>query len=157
MKKIAFAVLLSALAAPAFAEGMYAGVNLGQSDADGFSANSFSILGGYTIDKTLAAEVAYVDLGSDSSVDVSALSVSAVGSYPINDQVSVLGRLGIASTKVEVSVPGFSGSESKTALTYGIGGQYNVSSTVGVRVGYDIYKAEGDDVSNLSIGAVMKF
>lgn len=173
MKKIAIALMLSTVAvAPAFAEQMYVGVNLGQNKYDFAGAGitgttkdtstAFGILGGYSFNKNIAVEVAYTSLGS---VDVvpgvtvkgSAMSVSGVGSYPFNDQFSLFAKLGIAQTKIESTG---SASETKSGATFGIGGQYNVSSTIGIRVGYDRYKVGKNpsiDTSVMSVGGVFGF
>lgn len=168
MKKIAIAVLLSAfVAAPAVAADtpFYAGVNVGSAEIDstGFSSTtSFGLLGGYTFNENVAAEVAYTnfgtkDLGFGFSYKSSALSISGVGSYPINEQFSVFAKLGFASTTLELT--GFP-SESKSDLTYGFGGQFNVNKQIGIRLGYDVYKVgSGTSVDQkvASVGAVFKF
>lgn len=165
MKKIAIVVLLSAVvAAPAVAAGMYAGVSAGSAkiNISGYdSTTSFSLLGGYTFNENIAAEVAYSNFGSKDyplgvTAKSSAVSLSAVGSYPINEQFSLFGKLGLASTTFDVAGV----SESKSDLTYGIGAQYNVNKQIGIRVGYDIYKvgsATSYDQSVTSLGGVFKF
>jgi len=165
MKKIAFAVLLSAVvAAPAVAADMYLGVNIGSAKIDwpGTSTTtSFALLGGYTFNQYFAAEVAYTDFGSHdyagTNVKSSALSASGVGSYPINEQFSVFAKLGFASTTLDPS--GFA-SESDSDMTYGIGGQFNVNKQVGIRLGYDVYKvgtSPSADEKVTSIGGIFKF
>lgn len=167
MKKIAIAVLLSAIAAPAFAEGMYVGVNLGQNKYDDSTmtkttSNAVGVLGGYTFSKNFAAEAAYISLGSlelspGFTVKTTALSLSGVGSFPISDQFSLFAKLGLAQTKADItSLP----SETKSGATFGIGGQYNVTSAIGIRLGYDRYKVgeqNSIDANITSIGGVFKF
>ncbi len=174
MKKIAIAVLLSAIAAPVFAEGMYAGVNLGQNKYD-FAGAGISgaakdtstvvgILGGYAINKNFAAEAAYtslgsVDVGGGNTVKSSVLSLSGVGSFPINDQFSLFAKVGLAQSKVEATGQA---SKTKSGTTFGIGGQYNVTSAIGIRVGYDKYKVGANpsidiNTSVMSVGGVFKF
>jgi len=69
----------------------------------------------------------------------------------------VFAKLGIASTTSEAT--GFS-STSKSDLTYGIGGQFNVNKQVGIRLGYDVYKLSDSvvtvDQKNTSIGVVVQ-
>ena len=168
MKNIAIAVLLSAfIVAPAFAADtpFYAGINVGSAkiDSTGFSTTtSFSLLGGYTFNENVAAEVAYTNFGSKDigfgfTYKSSAFSISGVGSYPINEQFSVFAKLGFASTTLELTAfP----SESKSDLTYGFGGQFNVDKQIGIRVGYDVYKVGSPtsvDQKVTSVGAVFKF
>ena len=104
MKKIAIAILLSGfVAAPAVAAGGYVGVNAGSAKIDltGFdSTTSFGVFGGYAFNENFAAEVAYTNFGSKDypaagvmGVKSHAYSVSAVGSWPINEQFSLFGKL----------------------------------------------------------------
>lgn len=165
MKKIAITLLLSAfVAVPAVAADMYVGVNVGSAkiDSPGFdTTTSFALLGGYTFNENFAAEVAYSNFGSKDigfglTYKSSALSLSGVGSLPLNEQFSVFGKLGIASTTLELT--GFP-SESKSDLTYGFGGQFNVNKQIGIRLGYDVYKVgSGSSVDQkvTSIGGVFK-
>lgn len=166
MKKIAIVALLSAFAAaPAVAADMYVGVKAGsvsnKVNSINESTSSFGISGGYTINPNFAVEVGYTDLGSMASgiVTITALEFSAVGSYPINEQFSVFGKLGMANTAEKAL--GLTGN--RTAATYGLGGQFNVSPTVGVRLGWEHY-GFGDgttffqgDSSLVSLGGVFKF
>lgn len=176
MKKIAIAVLLSAfVAAPAVAAGMYAGVKLGSvnygySNVTNNSQAGFGLLGGYAVNENFAVEVEYNSLGgfdsTSGTIKGSSFGVSGVGSYPINEQFSLFGKLGIASTSLkDTAKPGWVGGPftyNKTGLTVGFGGQYNLSPVVGIRVGYDSYPV-GDSVSGTStagilyVGGVFKF
>jgi len=168
MKKniLAFAIL-AAIAAPALAAdtGLYAGVKLGSANKSvpGVSEtnSAFGFFGGYTINPNFAVEVGYTDLGTVALgiVKFTALDVSAVGTYPINDQFSVYGKLGLASTKEEaVSI-----SASRSDVTYGLGGQFNVNQSIGIRLGYDHYGFGDDviytkgDISLYSVAGVFKF
>lgn len=173
MKKIALAVLLSAVAAPAFAEGMYAGIIAGQTKYDfagaGItgaakdSATAVGILGGYSINENFAAELAYNNLGDVEiapgfSVKASAMSLCAVGSFAISPEFSLFAKLGAAQTKVE---PTGQASETWSGATFGIGGQYAVTPGVGIRVGYDKFKVGATDpridTGVTSIGGIFKF
>ncbi len=166
MKKIAIVALLSAFAAaPAVAADMYVGIKAGSANKKvntvSESSSSFGISAGYTINPNFALEAGYTDLGSVASGTISfkAFGVSAVGSYPINEQISVFVTLGMAST----TETGFGLEGKRTAATYGLGAQYNVSPTVGVRLGWEQHSfgdgsifAQGDS-SLVSVGAVLKF
>ena len=167
MKKIAIAVLLSAfVAAPAFAADMYVGVKLGsaKNEVSGIteSSSAFGVFGGYTIIQNLAVEVGYTDLGSMAAgiIKLSTLELSAVGSVPINEQFSIFGKLGMANTAEK----GSGLTVNRSVATIGLGGQYKVAPTFGIRIGWDVY-GFGDDntifktgASNLlSISGVFKF
>lgn len=167
MKKIAAVALLSALvSAPVAALDMYIGASAGsaQIDVTGLdSSRTFSVLGGYSINSNFAAEVAFVNFGSADNVvsgaivKSSALSVSGVGSYPINNMFSLIGKMGVALTKLEVTG---SDSASKTGLAFGVGAQYNLNNRIGIRAGYDVYNIGGvitDDENVTSVGAIFSF
>ncbi len=187
-KKVLLAAMLGAtvMAVPAVSmaqargeTGWYAGITLGQSevksvDCAGFSCDTkdtaFRVLGGYQINRNFAAELGYHDLGK---VKVSAPGVSfdiksnawelvGVGAYPLANQFSVYGKLGFYRGEVKVSG---GGKDTNTDLTYGIGGQYDLSREVGIRAEWQRYgKIGGDsstggtsDVDVLSIGAIWRF
>ncbi len=166
MKKIALAVLLSSfVAAPAFAANdLYAGIKVGSANkkvpGTSESSTAVGVFGGYTINPNFAVEVGYTDLGKvQSTISFTSFDVSALGSWPINQQFSLYGKVGLASTKEEA----FGLSVTRSAPTYGLGGQYNVTPTVGIRLGWDRHSF-GDDViwrkgdSDLvSVAGVFKF
>jgi len=166
MKKIIMAMLLSAfVAAPAVAADapFYAGVKLGSASNSITSETSsgFGVFGGYTFNPYLAVEGGYTSLGSVGSglISLNALEISAVGSFPINEQFFLFGKLGMAST----TESGLGLSATRAAATFGFGGQYNISPTTGIRFGWDQYRF-GDDIifvkgdsSVISVGAVLKF
>ena len=168
VKKFILAILLSAfIAAPAFAADAryYAGLKVGSvtNSVPGTSesSTSFGVFGGYTINPNFAVELGYTDLGSvvSGTITFSSLELSAVGTYPINDQWSLYGKLGMAST----TETGLGSSVSRSDVTYGIGGNYKLNPTTDLRFGLDRY-GFGDDVtfvkgdsSSISVGAVFKF
>jgi OOP family OmpA-OmpF porin len=168
LKKIVMAILLSVfVVAPAVAAEtpFYIGVKIGSATESvtgaSESSSAFGVLGGYAINPNFAVEAGYTDLGAVQSrtVKFTAFDVSAVGFFPISQQISLYGKLGMASTKEDGG--GYSGTRS--AVTFGLGGQFSVNQNVGVRLGYDRYSF-GDGVnfyrgnSNLiSVGALFKF
>lgn len=173
MKKIAIAVLLSAfVATPAVAADMYVGARVGQAKTsidgatlDKDSPTAYGVFVGHTFSPNFAVEAEYLSLGEigggGGTAESSGFSVSGVGSFPIDEQFSLFGKLGYAMITSEFSG---GGTDSKSnALTYGLGGQYNVSPTAGIRLGWDNYKFndttngfEGD-ASLISVGGVFKF
>jgi len=164
MKKIAIATLLTAFfAAPAVAAEAYIGINAGQNKMDfsGVKASTaIGVFGGYSFNEYIAGELAYVDFGSadvdgGGSVKGYATSIAAVGSWPLAKEFSLFAKLGYASTEVKDGT-----SESKSDVTYGIGGQYNATSNIGIRLGYDNYRV-GDtttkDSALTTLGVLYKF
>jgi OOP family OmpA-OmpF porin len=191
--KAAFAVLglASAMtfAVPSFAQdqGWYAGLTLGQSkqdDAcDGISGTGVScddkdttwrILGGYQLNKHLAVELGYTDLGevsasagtASATIEATVWEVVAVGSWPFTPNFSAYGKLGLyrGETDFSTNIPGFGNeSESNTDMTYGIGVRFDFTKNLGVRAEYQIYKDIGGgnigegDVEVMSVGVIWKF
>lgn len=156
MKKIAVAVLLSAVvAAPVFAadEGFYAGITLGNGKPNvtptalAVSKSSSFIYGGlagYQYNRNLAVEVQFTGVGKATDVagntaKADALSLTAVGLLPLNESFELLGKLGVASAKTTTSAGATNLGASRTGLTYGIGAQYNVTKNLGLRLVWDRY------------------
>jgi len=127
---------------------------------------TWNIAIGYRFNRTWAAELGYANLGeynvrysdtlglgiSDSmNYDVTALKLAGVGTFPVGQSFSLLGKLGLARTTAENSET-FSGlgtgasqtfKKSKTRLFWGIGAQYDFSQKVGIRVEYEDYGKVG--------------
>lgn len=175
MKKIAIAFVLSvAVAAPAFASGPYVGVRAGQAKASydnatltTDSATGLGVFGGFAFNPNIAVEAEYLSLGEVKgggfTAKSSGFSVGAVGSFPINEQFSLFGKLGYAMLVTKVTPAGVTPDLKGNAITYGLGGQYNVSPSVGIRLGWDSYKLDDSSQnfkgknSMISVGGVFKF
>lgn len=72
-------------------------------------------------------------------------------------------KLGIASTKEEADLFGITLSATRTAPTFGLGGQFNINQSVGIRLGWDRHSfgdnvvwTEGDS-DLISVAGVFKF
>ena len=177
MKKIALAVLLSTLVAvPAVASDMYVGVRAGKATTSidntpltDDSATGYGVFGGYSFSPMFAVEGEYLSMGevkdsSISGVESSGFSLSGVGSFPIGEEFSLFGKLGYAKITSKGTGTNAGGTDAKSSgVTYGLGGQYNVNSSVGIRAGWDKYKLDDatigikGDVSLISVGGVFKF
>ncbi|MEO8343145.1 MAG: porin family protein [Gallionella sp.] len=180
-KKIAIAVLLSAVASAATAADMmderhmYVGIRAGSANTSfdnavlgSGSATGWGVFVGHIISPYAAVEAEYLNLGeiknNTNSTKSTGFDLAVLGSYPFNEQFSLFGKLGYAMI---TGKPGgsFAGSDTKNrAFTYGLGGQFNVNSTVGVRLAWDKYRFNdsnggyGNGDANLySIGGVFKF
>lgn len=164
MKKILAVALLSAVAAPAMAEsidlsGFYAGLTLGQGNAN-FTAPAagyvienpknkpvYGAFGGYRYNSNLAVELAYTGVSylySTAPAGIRYLSkqivfsVAAVGTYPINDSFSLLGKLGVARSSSENNAVAEQNT-SRVAPTFGIGAEYKFTPNVAARLTVDSY------------------
>jgi hypothetical protein len=132
--------------------GFYVGAEVGQTSVDSEDDIGFKILGGYRFHPNIAAEVGYGMLYDKDDVEVTALEFVAVGMFPIANQFSILGKLGLAN--VEVDTP--FGSEDKTELTWGIGVQFDINRNLGVRALFQRYETD-ESVDVFGIGVTYKF
>jgi OmpA-OmpF porin, OOP family len=189
-KKLLVAGVLGAaatLAAPAaFAQARmsqadtawYAGGSFGQSEGKCDIAGcdekdtAWKIFGGYQIDRTWSVELGYSNLGEISApglkVETTAWDLVGVGTFPLANQFSFYGKLGLYRGEMDVSstLPGGSGSGTSTGLTFAVGVQYDFTRNVGVRAewqGYNKVEAPNSAITGetnldvLSVGVVYKF
>jgi len=165
MKSIKSLLAVAALtvAGSAFAQqpslsSVYVGGTLGQSEfKDGCNGVSdcdkkdtaWRILGGYQFHRNIAAELGYGLMYDKSGVEVKALEAVAVGMFPIANQFSIIGKLGLANIDVN---PG----DDKTELTWGLGVQYDFSRNLGVRALWQRYETD-EAIDFLAVGVTWKF
>ena len=139
---------------------------------------------GYKFTPNWAIEGGYVDLGklnynatytgppagnASGEVKAHGWNVAGVGTYPLNNQFSLFGKLGVIDAKIEGSLNdtnGNGGSISKTKVktNWGLGANYNVSKQWGLRAEWERFSKLGDsnsigesDVDLLSVGLVYNF
>ncbi|MES1982366.1 MAG: outer membrane beta-barrel protein [Pseudomonadota bacterium] len=158
MKKLIAIALLSATAIPAYAavgDGtFYVGADVGQAKASGnvttgandTSNTAYGLSVGYQFNRNWAAELGYTDFGTldygaaagGGNSKTNAVSLSALGIWPLDNGFSLLGKLGVAGTSVDYS-PALGGGSTnrRTGAVVGLGGQYNFTTAFGVRVAYD--------------------
>jgi OmpA-OmpF porin, OOP family len=165
--------LAGAVAAQPSLSSVYVGGTIGQAEyKDGCAGLSdcdekdtaWRILGGYQFNRYFAAELGYHDLGEASAsagaVEGTAWELVGIGAYPIIDKLSVYGKLGVYRGELE----GLGAEETNSDLTYGVGLQYDVLRTVGIRGEWQRYNKMGGgsfggetDVDVLSVGVVYRF
>ena len=187
-KNIAIAVLLSAVVVPAAVASdmmderhmddrhMYVGIRAGSANTSfdnavlgSGSPTGWGVFIGHIISPYAAVEAEYLNLGeiknNTNSTKSTGFDLAVLGSYPFNEQFSLFGKLGYAmiTGKPGGSCTGCVDAKNR-ALTYGLGGQFNVNPTVGIRLAWDKYKFNdnnggyGNGDANLySIGGVFKF
>lgn len=194
MKKAVAAVLLltaavtSAAPARAAEKGFYIGANAGFTrtsaisgiDPSKVTGGLFSLLGGYQFNKYLAGEIQYAYLGKAEYTDLTfnsnggsastrthSFSVNAVGTWPIQDEFSLYGKLGLAVNRTSISNfdVQYTG-KMRFMPTVGLGVQYDVIPAVGLRMGWDRYDGafENGAGANMhfhknawSLGAIYRF
>jgi OOP family OmpA-OmpF porin len=148
--------------------GSFTGVSCDDKDT------AFKIFGGYQFNKNIAAEVGYTDLGKakasgagvTAEQKATAWELSALGSFPVWQQLSILGRLGLYYGEGKVDAPGVSGKKNTTDLTYGLGVGYDFTRNLGVRgewqryakVKFEAGGTSGDaDVDVLGVSVLWRF
>lgn len=179
--------LAGSLAATQASAQAFVGGSFGQSDIDeeittglidsgtvDGKDTGWKIFGGYMFNRHFGVELAYVNLGEVSysgtfggapvtggKVEVTGFNIAALGSYPISEQFSVFGKLGLFMWDAEASdttggVP-FSDTADGTDISLGIGISYNFTRNLALRAEYEMFKPDVADANLLSIGAVWKF
>jgi opacity protein-like surface antigen len=133
--------------------GFYIGGDVGNADFGNDDDTSIKILGGYQINRNFAAEVGYSQLFDKGGAEVTAFELVGVGMYPLGNQFSLLGKLGLARINVDTAA----GSRDKTELTFGVGVQYDLNPKFGLRGQWQRYDTDPDSVDVLSIGVIYKF
>jgi long-subunit fatty acid transport protein len=80
--------------------------------------------------------------------------LSLVGSYPLNAQFDVYGRLGYNNLRAEAKAGGITYGDDTDGGLYGIGLNYNFNSQLSGR--FEVQKPSSDS-TNYSVGVVWKF
>lgn len=119
------------------------------------------IYAGYNIDKTWAVEGGYTNFGKqdyDYTVngapgrlesDAHSFYVAGKGTWPVNEQVSLFGKLGVARNHNSVATSGIaavSGDANKSALYASVGAEYAISKQVKVSLEYENYGKNNIDM-----------
>jgi OOP family OmpA-OmpF porin len=160
--------------------GWYVGIGAGQarsgySDSDAISNldyvtvnvdnkdTAYKLFGGYRFDRSLGVEFGYEDLGktdisgSDFSgpladkLTAKAVSLQAVGIWPLASSFSLFGKAGVAVAKGEYTClegcpsGGLTTHKTETVPAFGVGAQYDFANRVGVR-------AEIEHLSSVAYG-----
>ena len=147
---------------------LYVGANLGTviswgklSDCgDDSSCLQGKALLGYKLSDNVAVEGAYhqlldVTYSDGTTLKTTGVSLSAVGSMPVAQDVDVFGRLGILSGRnvAELS-SGNSSSSERTDVLWGLGAQYKMNDNISVRGEYENFQSNADsqDIGIVSAG-----
>jgi opacity protein-like surface antigen len=154
-------VLLSAtIALPAVAQDrdIYLGVSAGSShftnacDNIGSTCDNNDVAGrvflGREFARYLSGEIAFIHFGKAEAsgigeVRAKAVDASALFMYPVDDGLSIFGRLGVYRVSIEAEVFGGFESSRNSAWTYGVGAQYNVARALALRAEFQRYANTG--------------
>lgn len=125
------AIFAAALVAGQASAQMYLGAGAGSAKTDN-REDSWKLYGGYQFNPTWGAEFGYNDLGQYGGADVEAWTLAGTGTMPLNQQWSLLGKLGVASNR-----PQYAGAGDRTDLYVGLGVGYSLSRNLGLRLEYE--------------------
>jgi len=140
-------------------------------DSNGYKASA-KIFGGYEFDQMWGVEAGYTDFrkanfnysnaGVNASGDTKGYAYYLAGkaNYPINDQFSAFGKLGIQHSNRELNSSALSISDSDNGLYGAVGVQYNLNQQVALTAEYERYgksKAFGAKPDVWTIGARYSF
>ena len=137
---------LGAIAAPT--DGLYAGASLGKSQypdtVNGVAGNgsgvSGKVYGGYQVNPNFAVELGVAKLGDVSTpsgqMNGQSEFLDAVGTLPLSDKWSLLGRVGVAHVDLNTSL----GNDSGNGLKVGLGAQYSLTGNVAIRGEWERYQ-----------------
>lgn len=134
----------------------------------------FSLMGGYQFNKSFATEIQYAYLGkgefntiaNGADAKTQALSLSGVGTLPVTDSFGFYGKFGVAYGFTSTSgMPAAYGGKTRFGTTVGLGVQYNIVPSVGLRFGWDRFEAAAKNVNARddyfktawSLGALYRF
>jgi len=137
-------------------------------DAEGGEIDVLNIRGGYDFTEYFGIEGELLIGLTDEDVVVNGVNASvgmdyglgvfAKGQYPINEQVSLFGRLGYVHHELEAGVAGLTASEEDNGFAYGAGFEWAFSGPNAVRVDYTRYDYEDfGEADTFSIGYVRRF
>jgi OOP family OmpA-OmpF porin len=162
-KKIAAAAALALVATSAFAAqptAFYAGVDAGSTKIDNVDDSKASFGGflGYGFNQNVAVELGYRQLGKwdvmGADLKAKQAHLSVIGSWPLNQQLDVYGRLGYNQLRAEASYAGYTYGEDTSGALYGIGLNYSFTPAIAGRI--EVQKPSSDS-TNISVGVAFKF
>lgn len=166
----------------------YLGASAGQATADvscpaGTSCDdkdtAWKVYGGLEVNEFISMEAGYVNLGKvgysgakTGSRETKGMLLQLVGTYALNPSFTLIGRGGmnILGTDVNGTIAGTqnnNSSDTDVVWSAGLGGQYNFTKSVGLRMEWERYFKTGSPAANggtgeanvdlLSAGLVYKF
>jgi len=162
-KKLVVAAALAALASSAFAadaKGFYGGLDVGMNKVDNLDGSKIGLgtFLGYSFNQYVALELGYRQLGewhvNGGTVKLSETHVSVVGSYPLNSQFDIYGRLGHDNPQVDSTVPGATYNHDLSGGFFGAGLSYKFTPTISGRIEA---QQPTKDSTNVNVAVVFKF
>ncbi len=138
----------SATPGGAYDWGNYVGVSIGDPDFGDLGAKAYV---GQQFHPNIAWEASYLKFFEDevrgpfgtSRADFWGLSGAAIGILPLQQGFSVFGKLGLVYGRARVRVNNFEVKDSDTNLLIGVGGRYQLTPRVAIRVEFEDFD-QGD-------------
>lgn len=165
-KKFAVAAALVAASSVSFAAAptpFYAGVDVSSTKVDGFDDKAgYGAFIGYKLNENVAVEGGYHRLadthvnfdGYRAATTLDQIDVSLVGTVPLSNGFSLLGRVGYNRVNGEVKFDGIKSKDHSTNALYGMGLGYTFSPLVSARL--EVQKPD-TDITKLVVGVAYAF
>lgn len=121
------------------------------------SDTAWKIFGGLEVNEYIAMEVGYADLGEakfsgtpSGTAEVNGMTMQVIGTLAINPSLAVIGRGGMNFLNLEkngtiAGTPTNNEGDTDVAWSLGLGAQYNLSKSVGLRAEWERYFKVGDE------------
>ena len=117
---------------------------------------AWKIYGGLEVNEYISMEAGYANLGEvevsgtpSGTVEVHGMTIQVIGSYAINPSFSLIGRGGMNILNLEkngtIAAPTNNVGDTDVAWSLGLGAQYNLSESVGLRAEWERYFKVGDE------------
>lgn len=184
MKKALLGLSIIAILSPATASAenfsSYMGVSVGHTELDlngdgaetlntyGISLDDtdvgFKFYGGARVNKYIALEIYYVDLGKVTATDGSTTAtiqtdgfgISALGILPISNNFELFAKVGTFKWDATLEAPGVTLGDDDLDETYGIGASF-LMDQLSIRVEYERYGVDGADYDMFSAGLAYNY
>lgn len=137
------------------------------------SDTGYKIFLGYDFNKNWGLEFGYVDLGKyefsgtylgvpvRGDAKITAYNLGVVGTYPINNNFGIFGKLGAYAWDTKASVSsgsvGARASDSGTNVYGGLGLKYNFTTNFSIRGEWERYHDSDNPIDLYSVGFAYKF
>ena len=122
---------------------------------------AWKIYGGLEVNEYISMEAGYVNLGKfeasgttedgpvSATAEVHGMRIQVIGSYAINPSFSLIGRGGMNILNLEkngtIAAPTNNVGDTDVAWSLGLGAQFNLSESVGLRAEWERYFKVGDE------------
>lgn len=169
----AFAAIPAAAQTTAQAGHIYAGGTFGQARWSSDCLNcdksdtALRAFGGYQVNRIIAAEIGYANLGKQVGPGVhikgTAWDASLVAGWPVGRALSLYGRAGVHRANLKGGDALAGQQHDRYAFTYGLGAQLDVTPNIGLRFDWQEYSTAGGsgipdtDIRLISAGALWRF